>query len=174
MRDMEETDALRIQFQQQTMPLLGGLYGHAMHITHNQADAEDLLQDTMLKAYCGFRAFQPGTNLKAWLHKIMMNTYINAYRKQKRRPVLEFTEHASDAAAASAEDIALRAVPDERIQLAMETLPEQFRTAVYYADVEGFRYKQIAAITNTSVGTVMSRLHRGRRQLRIHLGCAGQ
>jgi RNA polymerase sigma-70 factor, ECF subfamily len=140
------------------------------------------VQETLVKAYAGFRSFRPGTNVKAWLYRIMVNTYINGYRKKRRQPVQYATEELTDQLLAeaharstptgrrSAEDQMLDALPDNDLKSAMEALPLQFREAVYYADVLGFRYKEIAAIMNVPTGTVMSRLARGRRQLRGLLG----
>jgi RNA polymerase sigma-70 factor (ECF subfamily) len=146
-------------------------------MTSNRADAEDLLQETVLNAYAGLRAFEPGTNLNAWLRRIMTNAYINSYRRQKRRPAEDPTGEITDrqlAASAprspgglrSAEDQALDVLPDPDLKAAMMALPEQFRVAVYFADIAGYSYKEIAAMTDTRQGTVSSRLNRGRKQLR--------
>jgi RNA polymerase sigma-70 factor (ECF subfamily) len=152
-----------------------------MRLTRNRADAENLLQDTMLSAYVGFHRFREGTNLIAWLHRILTNNYIDTYRQTQRQPVVylraEITEELaaanvtrSSTGLRSAEDEALDTLPDTEIKTAMEALPEQFRLVVFYADVQDLKYRQIAEIMHIPPGTVMSRLHRGRRQLRRLLG----
>ncbi|HCG3144895.1 TPA: sigma-70 family RNA polymerase sigma factor [Corynebacterium striatum] len=167
-------------FEEQALPLLDQLYGGAMRLTRNPQDAEDLIQETYLKAYNNFGSFKQGTNLKAWLYRIMTNTYINSYRKAKRRPADSSADELSDfqlyttsghdsTGLESAEVEALKLMPDSTISEAMNDLPEDYRMVVYYADVVGLAYKEIAEIMDTPLGTVMSRLHRGRKLLRVAL-----
>jgi RNA polymerase sigma-70 factor, ECF subfamily len=173
---------LSARFEREVVPLRDLLYRHAFRMSQNHADAEDLVQETVMRAYTHFDSFRPGTNLKAWLLRILTNTYINGYRQKRRQPAQCSTEDLTDhyltvanarsaaSALRSAEDHALDLLPDNDIRAAMQALPPQFREVVYYADVEGFGCKEIAALTNAPHGTVMSRLHRGRRQLRALLG----
>ncbi|WJY67503.1 sigma-70 family RNA polymerase sigma factor [Corynebacterium auris] len=179
MADTADTD-LRERFTDEAMPLLDQLYGGALRMTRNPQDAEDLVQETYLKAFNAFDSFKQGTNLKAWLYRIMTNTYINTYRKKQRRPLEtsadDITDHQLYTSSShdstgleSAEVEALKAMPNTRISQALNELNEDYRMVVYYADVEGLAYKEIAEVMDIPLGTVMSRLHRGRKQLRAML-----
>ena len=168
-------------FAQAAMPLMDQLYSAALRMTRNAADAEDLVQETYLKAYRGYERFEEGTNLKAWMYRILTNSYINRYRAKQRRPDESDLADVEDmylyrrlggeqsTVGASAEDAFLSSVTDEQVKAAIEAIPENFRIAVLLADVEGFAYKEIAEILEVPIGTVMSRIHRGRKALEKQL-----
>ena len=168
-------------FAEAAMPLMDQLYSAALRMTRNAADAEDLVQETYLKAYRGYERFEEGTNLKAWMYRILTNSYINRYRAKQRRPDESDLADVEDmylyrrlggeqsTVGASAEEAFLSSVTDEQVKAAIEAIPENFRIAVLLADVEGFAYKEIAEILEVPIGTVMSRIHRGRKALEKQL-----
>lgn len=169
-------------FEKDVRPYLSQLYPAALRMTRNASDAEDLVQETLTKAYTAYGQFTPGTNLKAWLNRILANTFISAYRKRRREPVITPGADPADdwqtgrdhsALAPSAEAEALDRMTDSDVLRALRDLPSDFRTAVYLADIEGYPYREVAAIMGTPIGTVMSRLHRGRDRLRRALGGYG-
>lgn len=175
--EADELAERRRMFQEQALPFMDQLYGAAMRMTRNPADAADLVQETFVKAFAAFAQFEQGTNLKAWLYRILTNTFINVYRKKQRDPYqgalddledwqLGGAESATSSTGRSAEAEAIDHMPASAVKDALQAIPEDFRLAVYFADVEGFSYQEIAEIMKTPVGTVMSRLHRGRRLLR--------
>ena len=170
-------EGLVARFERDAIPLLDGFYLQAMKMTRSRTEAEDLLQETAAKAFAGFHGFRDGTNLGGWLYRILVNTHISSYRKQQRRPVQWLTDEITDGqllaearhsstGLRSAEDHVLDQLGDNDVREAMQQLPEKLRTAVYYADIEGRRFKEIAELTGAPIGTVMSRLHRGRHRLR--------
>lgn len=178
--DAETPQERAARFERDAMMYLDQLYGAALRMTRNPADAEDLVQDTYVKAFSSFHQFTPGTNLKAWLYRILTNSFINTYRKKQRQPQTSGGDQIEDWQLAraeahtseglrSAEMDALDRMPDSAVTEAMNALSPDFRLAVYLADVEGFSYKEIAEIMGTPIGTVMSRLNRGRGQLRAAL-----
>jgi len=177
-----ETEDLGHLFEDQALPFMDQLYAAALRMTRNPSDAQDLVQETFVKAFSAFGQFQQGTNLKAWLYRILTNTFINSYRKKQRDPYQNTIDDLEDwqlgsavsstsasRISRSAEAEAIDHLPDSAVKDALQSIPEDFRLAVYFADVEGFSYQEIADIMHTPVGTVMSRLHRGRRLLRDRL-----
>jgi len=178
-RETESISERKARFERDALVFTSPLYAAALRYTKNPHDAQDLVQDTFAKAFTSFHQFEPGTNLKAWLYRILTTTFINSYRKAQRQPLIASGEledwqifdsasHTSDQGK-SAEDEVLENLADGDIKDALAAMPEEFRMAVYLADVEGFSYKEIAEIVNVPTGTVMSRLHRGRKLLRESL-----
>ena len=178
-REKETLAQRKARFEKDALIFTSQLYGAALRYTKNPHDAQDLVQDTYAKAFTSFHQFEPGTNLKAWLYRILTTTFINNYRKDQRRPqisageiedwqIADASSHTSDQGK-SAEDEVLENIADKDIKEALAQMPEDFRMAVYLSDVEGFSYKEIAEITGVPTGTVMSRLHRGRKLLRASL-----
>jgi RNA polymerase sigma-70 factor (ECF subfamily) len=175
--EVDSSEEQRDRFVEQALPLLDQLYRAAWRYTHSHADAEDLVQETMMKAYRSFGQFSQGTNIRAWLFRILTTTWINRYRSKQCRPAEVLVEQLTDlefnpavrqasVASASAELMALETLGDDQVKAALGALPEAQRMAIFYVDVEGFRYAEVAALLDVPVGTVMSRLHRGRRSLR--------
>lgn len=170
-----EKSTLDARFERDVLPLLPNLYSAALRMTRNPSDAEDLVQETYLRAFRGFKGFEEGTNLKAWVYRILTNTFINVYRKKQREPVTVSGDDIEDwylydklgeaAVSPSAEASIIEALPEEEVKVALESLPEGFRLAVWLVDVEGFSYKETAEMLGIPIGTVMSRLHRGRKSL---------
>jgi RNA polymerase sigma-70 factor, ECF subfamily len=175
-RVRRQTEELRARFEAEAVPLRPRLGVAARRLTGNHADADDLLQETFLRAYRGFAGFEPGSNLTAWLYRILRNTFISSYRKRQHEPVTVSTDWSREPgfvrSEASAESMVLASIPDERLHAALSSLPAQYRQAVLLCDVDGFSYREIAGMVGIPLGTVMSRVHRGRRGLRARIELA--
>ena len=165
----------REAFVRDAMQYAPQLYSAALRMTRNAADADDLMQDTFLRAYRGYAGFEEGTNLRAWLFRILTNTFINSYRAKQRRPqesdlgdveeLYLYRRMPQIAASRSAEETLFELFTDDEVKQALEDLPDNFRLPVLLADVEDFSYKEIAEMLDIPIGTVMSRLHRGRKAM---------
>ncbi|MGE2736593.1 sigma-70 family RNA polymerase sigma factor [Mycolicibacterium vaccae] len=162
----ESREQLKARFEAEVLPLTDVLFRGARRLTHNDADAEDLLQETLLRAYTGFGSFRAGTNLQAWLFRIQYNQWINAYRWRERRPAEVLSDRITEPEVRSAETELLESLPDDDLHAAMTHLPEGFRTALYYADIEGYTCAETAVLMSIPIGTVMSRVSRARNRLR--------
>lgn len=178
--EAKEQEDLKVRFELEALPLIESMYPGALRLTKNPSDAQDLVQETFMKGFANFRQYHPNTNIRAWLYRIMMNTYINQYRARARRPTLSSLDDMPDyqvdratiragAEQRSAELVALDRMPDAQVKAALQSLGPDFRMAVYLADVEGFSYEEIAGVMGTPKNTVASRVFRGRRQLQVAL-----
>jgi RNA polymerase sigma-70 factor, ECF subfamily len=182
-RHVTDSHADHGRFEEDVIPYMRKLYPAALRMTRNPSDAEDLIQETFSRAYIAFHQFSPGTNLSAWLYRILANTFINTCRKQRREPAQALLADLAELPASgglrtqparSAEEEAMDRLADTDVFRALRDLPEGFSSVVYLADVEGYQYKEIADMLGLPIGTVMSRLHRGRQRLRVRLAMHGR